>query len=235
MKPLLTFYFLLSTFYLSAQKTSFPFFNNIKGDRKVFADTAILRVAPSTGAAINDTLFLGDNINILMQVPYSEVRNNIVSPWLKITYKKGAFSKVAFISSIDVALNEKLAVKDVEVVFGLVRNEKIDSIANNEIYTINNYNCKAIVFKKNKNVADLFFNLPPKFSVDSLSVAVLQKTKLKKTIAAMSFILNSKNDEEGMYKLNFVLCNANKIVQLPTTHNYLVQLSKNWGERRFSF
>ena len=60
------------------QKTSFPFFNNMKGERKVVADTAILKVAPSTGAANADTIFLGNNVNILMQVPFSEVRNNVM-------------------------------------------------------------------------------------------------------------------------------------------------------------
>ena len=71
-KVVTTFCLSLASVYVSAQlsKTNFPFFQNIKGERKVFADTAILRVAPSTGAATGDTLYLGDNINILMEVPY---------------------------------------------------------------------------------------------------------------------------------------------------------------------
>lgn len=112
--------------------------------------------------------------------------------------------------------------------FGVLKNEKKDSIANNETFILNSYKCKVVALKKNQGIADVYFDLPRNFSVDSLSVALLQKTKLKKSIATISLILNSKKDEEGMYKLNFVLCNSNKIVQLPTTHNYLVQLSKNW-------
>ena len=220
--------FLVFSFCSIAQKNNFPFFNNMKGERKVVADTAILRVAPSTGAAINDTIYLGENINILMQVPYSEVRNNIASPWLKITYKKGNFTKVAFISAIDVSLNEKLSVKDIDFIFGVVKNDRKDSIANNEIIVINHYQCKLVSFKKNKNIADIVFNIPTNFTVDSLSTLILAKTKLKKINASFRFTLSSKNDNEGDYKLNFVLCSSNKLVQLPTQHNYLVQLSKNW-------
>ena len=102
-----TFYFLFLTCNLFSQ-VSYPFFNNMRGERKLFADTVITRVAPSIGAAFDDTLLQGTSITILMQVPYSEVRNNVASPWLKVMYKKGKYNKVGFISAIDVAINEKI-------------------------------------------------------------------------------------------------------------------------------
>ncbi len=229
-KVAIFFCFLFFAFHLFAQsqKTNFPFFNNLKGERKVFADTAILRVAPSTGAAITDTIFAGNDINILMQVPYSEVRNNVSSPWLKVTYKKNSFTKVAFISAIDISINQKLTAKDIDIVFGVIKNDRKDSIVNNEIIVTNNYKCKLISFKKGKNIDAVVFDIPKNFSVDSIATSFIEKTKLNKTVAAIRLLLSSKNDNEGDYKFNFVLCNSIKIVQLPTQHNYLVKLSKNW-------
>ncbi len=229
-KVVITFCFLLFAFYLSAQtpKNNFPFFHNMKGERKVVADTAILRVAPSTGAAITDTIFVGDEINILMQVPYSEVRNHVASPWLKVTYKKGNYTKVGFASAIDIAINEKLHINDVDIAFGVLKNDRKDSLVNSELTSVNYYKCRLVAFRKNKYVDDLVFNAPRNFSVDSMATSILQKTNLKKTVAVFRLLLSSKDDHEGDFKLNFVLCNANKLVQLPSLHSYLLKVSKNW-------
>ena len=63
---------------LAQQKAdSFLFFNNMKGNRKIAVEKAILHVGPSTGAAAVDTLNLGADIDVLMTVPYFEMRENI--------------------------------------------------------------------------------------------------------------------------------------------------------------
>ena len=215
-KVVITFHFLLFTFYSLAQsqKTNFLFFNNMKGDRKVFADTAILKVAPSTGAATADTIFIGENISILMTVPYSEVRNNIASPWLKITYKKGTFTKVGYISAMDVSLNEKLCFKDFDIVVGLEKNVRRDSFVNNQLTINNDYFGKLKTIKKANKVAEEIFEIPHQMKVDSIICIAPKKVKLNNTIGLVQMDVISTQDSTLVYQYNFIVCNKNKIAQL---------------------
>ena len=216
----LIFIFLVFSFFSFSQSNNFPFFNNLKGDRKVFADTAILRVAPSTGAATADTLFLGENISILMTVPYSEVRNNIVSPWLKITYKKGAFTKVGFVSAIDIALNEKISFKDVDLVIGLEKSNKKDSLINNQLTINSNYWGKVKNIKKNKKTSEVLIEIPHQMKVDSIVSIAAKKVKLNGSLGLVQMDVVSTNDSTLVYQYNFIVCNKNKISQLEVINNF---------------
>ena len=213
---LFTTCYLLFASCLSAQSptTQYPFFQNIKGDRKVFADTVVLRLAPSTGAATGDTLYLGDNINILMEVPYSEVRNNIVSPWFKITYNKGGYTKIGFISGVDMAINDNQTAKDVEFVWGLVKNTKRDSMVDGEIKLLNCYTTKLKVKGTNKKWIVELIDIPATMNVDTVMAISLKKTKLNNSRGVVQIELSSTTIKSLIYQYNVILCNKNKFAQL---------------------
>jgi hypothetical protein len=220
---IITFCCCLFTIYLSAQ-TSYPFFNNMKGERKIVTDTVITRVAPSTGAAFDDTLYFGNTVEILMSVPYTEVRNNMVSPWLKVVYQKGKFKKIGFVSAIDVALNSKIVCKNYEFIWGVVANNKKDSFINNELVTKNNYECKLVVSKEVKKIAETKFNLSQEQGIDSFVVRVLTHSKLAKTLFTIEYNNYSlKDTTKEYYTHHFVLCQNNQFAELPVTHNYIVK------------
>ncbi len=208
------FSFLVFNFYSFSQKTNYPFFQNIKGDRKVFADTAILHVAPSTGAATGDTLYLGDNISILMEVPYSEIRNNIASPWFKITYRKGGYTKVGFISAVDVAINDNQTAKDVEFVWGLEKNTRTDSVVNGEIKFSNHYSAKLKVKGTNKKWMDEVIDIPASMNVDTVMEISFKKTKLNGSRGVVQIEFCSTTIKSVIYQYNIILCNKNKFAQL---------------------
>jgi hypothetical protein len=204
---------LATCLFAQSPKTNYPFFQNIKGDRKVFADTAVLRVAPSTGAATGDTLYLGDNINILMEVPYSEVRNNIASPWFKITYKKGGYTKVGFISAVDIAINDNQT-KDVEFVWGLDKNTRTDSVVNGEIKFLNHYTAKFKVKGTNKKWIDELIDIPASMNVDTVMAISFKKTKLNSSRGVVQIELSSTTIKSVIYQYNIIICNKNKFAQL---------------------
>jgi hypothetical protein len=213
---LFTTCYLLFASCLSAQSptTQYPFFQNIKGDRKVFADTVVLRLAPSTGAATGDTLYLGDNINILMEVPYSEVRNNIVAPWFKITYKKGGYTKVGFISAFDIAINDNQTAKDVEFVWGLEKNTRTDSIVDGEIKFLNHYTAKLKVKGTNKKWMNEVIDIPASMNVDTVMAMSFKKIKLNNSRGVVQIELSSTTVKSVIYQYNIILCNKNRVAQL---------------------
>lgn len=210
-KIIITFGFCLFTFCLFAQ-TNYPFFNNMKGERKIIADTVITRVAPSTGAAFEDTLYFGNAVEILMTVPYTEVRNNMVSPWLKVVYQKGKFKKIAFVSAIDVALNDKLTYKNYEFVWGVIANNKKDSFVNNELTTKNNYACKLVAMRDAKRVAVSEFEVGDK---DSSTIQIVESKKLSNSICLLVIDAVDKLYPKTIFYTNhFVLC-SDKLIKLP--------------------
>ena len=214
------FCFLFFTYTLFSQ-VNYPFFKNMKGERKLLADTVITRVAPSTGAAFDDTLLQGTLITILMQVPYSEVRNNVASPWLKVMYKKGKYNKVSFISAIDVAINEKIKNKNIEFIWGVVANSRKDSLVNGEIKSFNIYQCKLVALQENKKVAENYFKIDDFFNVDSIAIQVIEKIKLKNAMCAIEIKnYNLKDTTKEFFKRTFVFCKSKNIVELPLTHSY---------------
>lgn len=223
-KIIITLGFCFLCFCVSAQ-TKYSIFKDIKGVKKVVADTVITRVAPSTGAAFDDTLYIGNTVEVLMEVPYTEVRNNIVSPWLKVMYKKGKYNKIGFISAIDLALNTKLSYKNFDFFWGVTGNNKKDSFINNELATSNNYQCKLAVMKDGNLVTDYRFMLTHEQGVDSFSLALLKTSRLAKTQFTIEFTNYSLKDstKKEYYTHSFVVCQNNNIVELPLTHNYLVK------------
>ncbi len=213
----ITFCFCLFTFYLSAQE-SYPFFNNMKGERKIIADTVITRVAPSTGAALDDTLYFGNTVEILMAVPYTEVRNNMVSPWLKVVYQKGKFKKVGFVSAIDVALNNKLVYKNYEFVWGVIANNKKDIFINNELVNKNNYQCKLVAMQNGKRVAVSEFGIDGSFIIDSVYAELFSSIKLKNTLCFIKiFTTNRINNLSNELVNNIIFCKEKKLILLPVT------------------
>jgi len=218
-KNIITFLLLLITGCIAAQQQSFPFFYNMTGDRKIFADTCILRIAPSATAATSDTLFLGNDISVLMQVPFSEQRNNIASPWLKITYKKNGYTKVAFISAMDVSINDKASTKDAEFVWGLVSNQKSDSLINqNESVYLNHYTGKIKVKANNKWVEDIV-DMPAAMKVDTVVSNLFCKTKLNHSKGVFQIELTATNNKSLVYQYNYILCNNYKLAALETINS----------------
>jgi hypothetical protein len=109
LKLKITLYLLCSSFFIitKAQQTSGKnfFYNAIKGNSIIVLPKVITHIAPSVGAAIDDSLDFGTPIKVLMLVPYSESINGIEVPWAKCIYKKGEFNKVTFILSNQLALS----------------------------------------------------------------------------------------------------------------------------------
>lgn len=219
LKSFLTFCLCFFTYCLFSQ-VNYPFFKDMKGERKIFAEKIITRVAPSTGAAFDDTLLQGTLITILMQVPYNEVRNNVASPWLKVMYKKGKYNKIGFISAIDVALNEKIKNKNIEFIWGVVANSRKDSLINGAIKSFNIYQCKLIALQENKKVAENYFKIDDFFNVDSLAIQAIEKIKLKNAMCAIEIKnYNLKDTIKEFFKRTFVFCKSKSIVELPLTHS----------------
>jgi hypothetical protein len=219
-KLLITFCFLFFTFCLSAQN-KYPFFSNTKGDRKTIADTVIIRIAPSTTAAFDDTLYFGTPVEVLMTVPYTETRDNMISPWLKVIYKKGRFKKIGFVSAIDVSLNESIMYKNYEFIWGVVANNKKDSVVNDELIIKNNYECKLWAIQSGKKVAETNFEIDNKYNVDSNTIKIIEKIKLSKTLCAIEIQnISLKDTTKELYCRTFVFCKSLAIAQLPITHNY---------------
>lgn len=219
-KNIAAFCFSFFTFYLSAQ-TSHTFFKELKGVKKILNDTVVTRVAPSTGAAFEDTLYAGNAIEVLMEVPYTEVRNNINAPWLKVVYQKGKFKKIGFVNAVDIAVNEKLQHKNFEFLWGVIANNKKDSFVHNELTTKNDYVCKLIVLKDGNKIADTRFNLTHEQGTDSFVVRLLTNSKLAKSLYTV--VLNNyslKDSAKEYYTHHFVLCQSNNFSELPVTHNY---------------
>lgn len=220
-KPFIAFGFCLFSFCLFSQ-TSFTFFKELKGTKRILNDTVITRVAPSTGAALEDTLYAGNLVEVLMEVPYTEVRNNINAPWLKVIYQKGKFKKIGFVSAIDIAVNQKLQHKNFEFLWGVVANNKKDSFVNNELNTRNDYVCKLVVLKDGNKLTDTKFNLTHEQGIDSVVVRLLASSKLAKSLYTV--VLNNyslKDSAREYYTHHFVLCQNNTFSELPITHNYL--------------
>ncbi|MFY7963966.1 MAG: hypothetical protein ACOVO1_03635 [Chitinophagaceae bacterium] len=221
MKHFFSLLFLLFSFSLFSQTKpeNFAFFQNLNGERKVFADTAIIRIAPSSGAAVNDTLFLGDDINVLMQVPYSEVKNNVAFPWLKITYKKGVFVKVGFISAIDIAINDKASMKENEFVWGISSAIRKDTLMNNETVFVNHYLGKVKV-KTNKNKwINASLEIPSAMMVDTVVSSVFKRIKLSSSKGVIQIDVTSTKNKALVYQYNFIYCNKNKLAQLETINS----------------
>ena len=109
LKLKISLYLLCSSFFIitKAQQASGKnfFYNAIKGNSIIVLPKVITHIAPSVGAAIDDSLEFGTPINILMLVPYSESINGIEVPWAKCIYKKGEFNKVTFILANQLALS----------------------------------------------------------------------------------------------------------------------------------
>lgn len=97
----------VATISLQAQQTSNKsfFYTAIKGNTIVAVNKVITHIAPSVGAAIDDSLTFGTPVQVLMLVPYSESTNGIEVPWAKCIYKKGEFNKVTFILASNLALH----------------------------------------------------------------------------------------------------------------------------------
>lgn len=91
--------------HLIAQTSNKNFFySQIKGNTTIVTQKAITRIAPSIGAAVDDSLAFGTPMQVLMIVPYSESLNGLEIPWVKCIYKKGEFNKVTFVMANQLAL-----------------------------------------------------------------------------------------------------------------------------------
>lgn len=235
-KLIFTFFLSAFAFSLIAQKNDFAFFRNMNGERLIVADTAILHISPSDGAAIEDTLLQGMPIKILMRVPYIVSKNNIVCPWLKIMYKKGEFNKVAFIAATDVALNEKLTNKNYTIFWGYSNATQVTSTyANGSTESGLKYFCKLLVYNENGKVAEQKFMIEDSTGLDSFSITKIENVKLKNVQAAIALncYSNTKKNIENV-NYNFAVCNSN-IVQLPTLFKHQQQSDNYYNFLNLSY
>ena len=205
------------------QQDSYPFFNNMRGKRIVVADTAILHVGPSAGAAHTDTLFFGEEINVLMPVPYFEQVQELDVPWLKITYFKKGFTRVSYILAHEVSLTtiiEKESKLWTTSLKQQLKNEKII-----QVFSIKN---KQIVNTLNTSV-------PLEFTVDSIELEIAEKPCLQEASLMFTLNLKSNSPEKGVYKKWFVLCSSTKFISLPYTHIYYNTKLKAQVQERLIF
>lgn len=191
---------------------SFEFFNDMKGKRIVVADTAILHVGPSAGAAHTDTLFFAENINVLMPVPYFEQVNELDIPWLKITYFKKGFTKVSYILAHQVSLINSIEFENKKWLLAIhsLRNQKAKSLQ---------FLC--ISDKVIENISTI--QLPKDFTFDSIQLFIAEKSCLKNSSAMFNLQLKSNKAEEGIFNKWIVVCENQQLTQLPFIHNYFHQ------------
>lgn len=188
---------------------SFEFFNNMKGFRIVVVDTAILHVGPSAGAANTDTLFLGEEINVLMPVPYFEQVIELEVPWLKITYFKKGFTKVSYILAHQVSLTKPIVVEG---------KNWLTVIRPNEILKEKLIHIFCVKEKKIENNSTV--QIPNNFTVDSIQLSVAEKPCLRNSASMFNLLIISNKAEEGLYNKWVVECENSQISQLPFIHNY---------------
>jgi hypothetical protein len=204
---------------LFAQK-NLSFFKNNTGFKRVFKDTLVTKIAPSAGAAYEDTLYAGDSIEIALQAPYVENRNGFVSPWLKIIYQHGKYKKMGFVSQMDLAIGVT-KYKNFEFLWGVIKNNKVDSIANNEVLIKNNYECAFKAIEKSKLLSTSIFTIDNDKKIDSLIFKVIDKVKLNKTFCGIELhCYNTKDTAREFYTFTNIFCQSKKLCSLPITHNY---------------
>jgi hypothetical protein len=187
----------------------FEFFNDMKGSRLIVVDTAILHVGPSSGAAQTDTLFFGENINVLMPVPYFEQVNDIDVPWLKITYFKKGFTKVSYVLAHQVSLTKPIE-ED--------KNKWLVAIKPNEISKEKSVHI--LCSKENKINNNIIVQIPNTFTVDSIQFSIAEKPCLQNSNAMFLLQLKSNKVEEGEYKKWIVICENQIPIQLPFVHSF---------------
>ena len=207
----LLYFSIIYSSFAQNKNINFAFFNNMLGEKKVIADTAFLKVAPSTGAATEDTLFLGNDINILMQVPFSEVRKNVNSPWLKITYKKGAFTKVGFISAIDVAICSALEIKNNYAIIGIQQNNRTEKFINENLKIDDNFIAKIVLINGTQKLYQDTFLIPSLTKVDSVSKFTISKCNLKRADGLIQINFATSINKDLEYSYNYIACNANLV------------------------
>lgn len=196
------------SFSKAQQPDSYPFFNQMKGKRIVVADTAILHVGPSAGAAFTDTLFFGEPIQVLMAVPYFEQVKSIDVPWLKITYFKKGFTRVSYILAHEVSLTPII---EEEAFIWLTA---LQQSASTEKYIL------VLKLKDKKIESKITIAVPTQFVVDSIELEVAVKPCLQNTSQMLSLNLKSITAEMGMYNKWVVQCIDSQITSLPFTHTY---------------
>ncbi len=203
---------------------SFEFFNAMKGKRIVVVDTAILHVGPSAGAAHTDTLFLGENINVLMPVPYFEQVNELDVPWLKITYFKRGYTKVSYILAHQVSLTNSIEIENKKWLIAIHpnKNQKEKTI---QFLCIND--------KLIENISTI--QLPKDFTVDSIELSIAEKNCLKNSSAMFNLQLKSNKAEEGIFNKWIVVCENQQLTQLPFIHNYFHQKHNATIEEKMYF
>lgn len=193
---------------LSNAQNAFPLFEKLQGNRKVVVDTLITRIAPSVGAAIDDTLYFGQNVKIILQVPYSTNDKFINCPWLKVLYKKGKFNKISFIKALDVSINEIQKINQFEVLWQLVSNKKVNNT--------NNYLGNLYLVDSNKIIQKKSFNSSFSFEVESVKSIIIDTLK---TNNLNLFSINFMNTNGSFFANNFIVCN-DILTELPNTFNY---------------
>jgi hypothetical protein len=181
---------------LQAQQSSFKnfFYSNIKGNTIVAAPKVITHIAPSVGAAIDDSLLYGTPVKVLMLVPYSESINGIEVPWAKCIYKKGEFNKVTFILANELAL----ATANSNQTEGTISfsNANSDSI----FFSIQLRN-KNNNFQYLKNIG-----FEKQLILDSFNVQLISPFKLQNVANIFNFQIFSN---EVKHSLHFIECSTN--------------------------
>lgn len=177
MKFFFSIFLLITTTGFAQQNKNF-FYTYATGEKFVVVPNLVLQIAPSLGAATGDTISFGTPVNVLLQVPYSEVIDDYEIPWLKISYKKGDFTKVGFV------LAHKLSIKNAtidKINYALAWQGKDTFNINYNNYkdsSITNYSDDFYVLNILNNQEKYSIGLPQNFKIDSV-VFCYDKTKSK--------------------------------------------------------
>lgn len=215
MRLIFSFFLFLFTSFCFAQQSKNFFYTYAKGDKYVTVPQIVLQIAPSLGAAYGDTLSFGTPVNVLHTVPYSEVIDGYEIPWLKISYKKGEFTKVSFVLASKLSLASIKVENEVYFLGWEGRSfQKIDNLdslitlyQNKFFFSSGNKSnfFEEIALEKNMNpdIVELYFNTK-------------DLTGIKKTKGWFFFSISDKQ-MRLFINYNYLICNNSKLLSLPET------------------
>jgi len=128
--------------------------NNDTTDRYIFADTALIRIAPDTKQSPIDTLFAGDNITVTGITSNNLTIRGLKGPWLKINYTKNGEPKNGYIWQ---GLISCMPMRrgNVKFVYGIER--RADSLIKKDNFTIRRFLGRIKVVQDGKVLASRSF------------------------------------------------------------------------------
>lgn len=186
--------------------------------RYIFADTALIRIAPDTKQAPIDTLFVGDNITIKGITSNGLTIRGLRLPWLKITYTKNGELKSGYIWQGAVSC-KPMRRGDTKFVYAIER--RADSIEKRGKYkdTLPQYLVRLKVVQNGKVLAKAAVTTPDDESAnysDSKVMSGMGLTNVQNVV-----VLDFSGDACGIatYDYYWAWTKSNQLVRFPDKYN----------------